>query len=212
MDVTADRPTCPFCTFSVMSNDSDDMYFLMQHLELYHPENGQSPFTTLDEGPGLQLLIRSGRGSMISTETPSEDNQEDYVECPVPCGETLTYAELSSHMELHAAEEDVLDEEDAAANFTDPQTVQRRIVPRPDKQIAGFSSEVLLDPAKQTDVKLSKKHRHSHGKRKDHHGIKEWKDLLIGSPLKKTRTSDAKAKHVTARRLGVCMASFLCHD
>ena len=41
--------SCPFCSFS-----DQDSYFLLQHVELIHPENGESPFiateTVEDEG------------------------------------------------------------------------------------------------------------------------------------------------------------------
>ena len=214
MNTMADRRTCPFCSFSVAADDDNDMYFLMQHLELYHPEDGRSPFIATEDDSDLYLSTRSPRESTISADTPSEDNQEDYVECPVSCGETVTYAELESHIELHATEEIVLDDKEDYATVEDPLPIQGGTTLETDHRVAVLPSTLLPDSAMNTKIKVSRKHRHTHNthsRRKDHHGIKDWKDLLLGSSSKKTRSNDAVAKHTIPRRLGVRIITSLCY-
>lgn len=213
MDEDKDRPTCPFCPYSISSNSGDEMYFLTQHVELCHPENGESPFIAVmhddghithadEEDSGPRLCVRSGRESTLSIDTPSEDdsdNEEDYVECPALCGETVTLAELSSHMELHGAEGMTVDETREITVFEEET--------RSEFDRAGEQAVVHLDVLRDSTDRSSpapKKKPHSHAKRhKDHYGLKDWKELLLGPGSKKSRPINAKARHAAARRLGV---------
>ena len=213
MDEDKDRPTCPFCPFSVSSSSGDEMYFLTQHVELCHPENGESPFIAVmhDDGhdahadkedSGPRLCVRSGRESTLSIDTPSEDDSDDeqnYVECPALCGETVTLAELSSHMELHGAEGMAVDETQENVASTEET--------RPEFGRAGEQAAVHLDILRDSTNRSSaapKKKPHSHHKRhKDYYGLRDWKELLLGPGPKKSRPANAKARHTTARRLGV---------
>lgn len=104
--------TCPFCDFV----DKDD-YFLMQHVELIHPENGESPFIVKDESVAAQGL---GRPSPKQNEeaawsdgqpllsTKSSTNK--YIDCPHGCGESILSDELQVHQDLHFAENMAMDE------------------------------------------------------------------------------------------------------
>ena len=98
---------CPFCDFK----DSDE-YFLVQHVELLHPENGQSPFIAEDEivqpyssslatiEEGKQLEERAKDSEFLRNGAPSA---HDYVECSV-CSEFIVSAESATHQDLHVAE------------------------------------------------------------------------------------------------------------
>lgn len=98
---------CPFCDFS----DSDP-YFLTQHVELCHPENGTSPFIAIEEPrASAQDLNHSNtdkKDSPVDYTGPvanDDDPLSGYVDCPHGCGEIISTAELSSHLDLHIAEE-----------------------------------------------------------------------------------------------------------
>ena len=213
MDEAKDMPTCPFCPYSVSSNSGDEMYFLTQHVELCHPENGESPFIAVmhddqhdvhanEKHSGPRLCVRSGRESTLSIDTPSEDDsdgEENYVECPALCGETVTLAELSSHMELHGAEGMVVDEtrENAALEEETGSELGRV------REQAAVHLDVLRDSNNRSSPALRKKPHPHHKKHKDHYGLKDWKDLLLGPGLKKSRPKNTKARHAAARRLGV---------
>jgi hypothetical protein len=99
--------SCPFCDFK----DADD-YFLVQHVELLHPENGQSPFIaedeitqpyssslkTIEEGKKLEEGARDNESPLNGT-----TSSYNYVECPI-CSEFIVSAESATHQDLHVAE------------------------------------------------------------------------------------------------------------
>ena len=99
--------SCPFCDFK----DTEE-YFLVQHVELLHPENGQSPFIAEDEiiQPYSSSLrpIEEGKkleeGAKDDESLPSgAPSNYDYVECPI-CSEFIVSAESATHQDLHVAE------------------------------------------------------------------------------------------------------------
>ena len=84
----------------------------MQHVELLHPENGQSPFIAEDEiiQPYSSSLrpIEEGKkleeGAKDDESLPSgAPSNYDYVECPI-CSEFIVSAESATHQDLHVAE------------------------------------------------------------------------------------------------------------
>lgn len=99
--------SCPLCDFK----DADE-YFLVQHVELLHPENGQSPFIAEDEitRPYSSSLKTIEEGNKV--EEGAKDNESppnevpstyDYVECSI-CSEFIVSAESATHKDLHVAE------------------------------------------------------------------------------------------------------------
>ncbi|KAJ5888890.1 hypothetical protein N7495_008931 [Penicillium taxi] len=84
-------PSCPFCPFS----DSDTS-FLIQHIELCHPENGASQSSTLEQ------QTENNNDNEASTE---------YLDCPYACGEIVTATEISMHLDFHVAEDIALNDE-----------------------------------------------------------------------------------------------------
>ncbi|KAJ5364679.1 uncharacterized protein N7496_010392 [Penicillium cataractarum] len=84
--------TCPFCPFS-----DADASFLEMHIDHCHPENGAPQTFT----PDLYGLKDTRSPSPLPTD---DDSTEKYVDCPHGCGETVTAAELSTHLDLHVAE------------------------------------------------------------------------------------------------------------
>lgn len=105
---------CPFCGFV-----QRDTYFLMQHVELTHPENGESPFIVKDDVEPAPPASSSTKDQEGATEadrnkefdaTEHRRNLHEYVECPKACGERLLAAELPSHMDMHIAEDLALED------------------------------------------------------------------------------------------------------
>ncbi|PGG98922.1 hypothetical protein AJ80_09439 [Polytolypa hystricis UAMH7299] len=116
--------SCPFCDFS-----DSDTYFLTQHVELCHPENGFSPFIAAEEESSQTHITgpdephQSSRGDSPQlpslSYTPNESAFIDgYVECPHGCGEVITNAELQLHLDLHVAEGFAFEEVNASTKAT----------------------------------------------------------------------------------------------
>ncbi|MCJ1472855.1 hypothetical protein MMC13_001504 [Lambiella insularis] len=179
-----------------------DMYLLMHHLELSHPENGTSPFMAFDDKTAPSHNPSSETKDVARSRSPSDHGEDEvYVACPLDCGEAVTLAELSSHMELHGAE---------GAAFDDPTgPTSRDVSPHlHGGRATSTGSPVHLEvPTEATDVfssAIAKKPRpHSAQRRhRDGYGLKDWKELFLGPASKKTRATTSKARSTTARRLG----------
>ncbi|KAL1886361.1 hypothetical protein Plec18167_000291 [Paecilomyces lecythidis] len=93
-DGQAELLSCPFCSFT-----DSDAYFLTQHVELCHPENGHSPFIADQESS--------------SEAVEGEAGAREYIDCPRGCGEIVLGADLPSHLNLHAAEDIAFEDEEA---------------------------------------------------------------------------------------------------
>lgn len=128
---------CPFCDYV-----NADGYFLLQHVELVHPEDGDSPFIVQDEhpdpSPGLHggfLGESSGRVGAKDHLPPRKESSNhpisnltsqglampaEYVDCPRNCGESVIRQDLASHMDLHFAENMALDEAAWLPDNNDP--------------------------------------------------------------------------------------------
>ncbi|KAJ5963320.1 uncharacterized protein N7479_003196 [Penicillium vulpinum] len=90
-------PSCPFCPFT-----DSDANFVSQHIEFCHPEAGVTGF--------LQDKPQEFTSQNPATLPVNEDGADKYVDCPHGCGETIASAELSSHLDLHVAEDMALDD------------------------------------------------------------------------------------------------------
>lgn len=98
-------PSCPFCDFSDL-----DSYFLTQHVELCHPENGYSPFSA-EQYSDTSHLNREATYDIKPPCSGSQQGQlDDYVNCPHGCGEQVASVELSNHLDFHVAEGMALEE------------------------------------------------------------------------------------------------------
>jgi Ubiquitin-Binding Zinc Finger len=97
---------CPFCDFK----DRND-YQLLLHVEIYHSENGDSPFAVRDEAEARNQAraCHENDPSPIPSgaSTPSQD---EFVECPYKCGEHVPTSELQYHNDFHLAQEVAIDE------------------------------------------------------------------------------------------------------
>ena len=100
--------TCPFCDFK-----DGDSYFMLQHVELIHPEDGESPFLVTEEEPSRayqhepdgEKETAKGNGPKDGSTQPFDSSKRDeYVECPHECGEFVLSTDLSTHLDFHIAE------------------------------------------------------------------------------------------------------------
>ncbi|MCJ1421349.1 hypothetical protein MMC32_007712 [Xylographa parallela] len=201
--VRVDTPSCPFCAFCVPSSNETDMYSLMHHLELSHPEGGISPFKVVDERrtPSRNASLHAERAARSRTPSDHGEEEEVYVECPLQCGEAVTLDELSSHMELHGAE---------GAAFDDPNGPRSREA----SPLPGGRRSTSTGPSRHLDVPQDSSeaynpssgntHRsHSaHKRSRDNYGLKDWKDLFLGPASRKTRATNIKARSTAVKRLG----------
>lgn len=112
-----DSFSCPFCDFS-----DRDSYFLLQHVELIHPENGESPFIAAgpEEDEDRPSSSRQGNNkkevAVQHKQTPPasasfKESPATYIECPYNCGELVASAELNSHTDFHLAENMAFEEQ-----------------------------------------------------------------------------------------------------
>jgi hypothetical protein len=102
---------CPFCEFS-----DSDAYFLTQHVELCHPEGGDSPFIVKDEDAAA-TREPSTDAETEQNLTSRDDTSDGYAECPHGCGEIVDSGELTNHLDFHIAEEMAM--EDIGVTFKD---------------------------------------------------------------------------------------------
>ncbi|CAP85391.1 Pc20g00620 [Penicillium rubens Wisconsin 54-1255] len=99
--------SCPFCPFT-----DSDAGFVSQHIEFCHPETGVTGF--LEETP-QEFTAQNPAPLPVD-----EDGADKYVDCPHGCGETIEIAELSSHLDLHVAEDMALDDIGATSARSTP--------------------------------------------------------------------------------------------
>lgn len=206
------HPSCPFCTFYVNSDSEADVYFLMQHLELSHPENGESPFIARNASPlhqpsssrsgsrSRQLAVRTSRSRSI---TPSlEDGGEDfYVECPADCGEAIHIRELQDHMDLHEIEGLAVDD----PRQSDDYGGRREASPYRSRGSRSTSSErhsLLALPEECSSIVQSPSKNI-----REPSAFGSLKDLLLGPAPRKTRPVQQKPKPGSVRRLGVGLST-----
>ena len=210
-----EHPSCPFCTFHVDSDSERDVYFLMQHLELSHPENGESPFIARDASPSR--WPSSSRSSSRSRQpaagasrsrsvTPSlEDGGEDfYIECPADCGEAIHIRELQDHMDLHEIE-------GLAADYPrQPNDYGTRREASPYRAIGSRStsserrgSRSLLEVPGEEDSSMGPGSQGRSKRTRETTAFGSLKDLLLGPAPRKTRPAQQTPKPGTVRRLGV---------
>ncbi|KAJ6179133.1 hypothetical protein N7519_009594 [Penicillium mononematosum] len=105
--MTDNTASCPFCPFT--DSDAD---FVSQHIEFCHPETGVTGF--LEETP-QEFTAQNSAPLPVD-----EDGAAKYVDCPHGCGETIESAELSSHLDLHVAEDMALDDIGATSARSTP--------------------------------------------------------------------------------------------
>ncbi|KAJ5540629.1 hypothetical protein N7494_005705 [Penicillium frequentans] len=103
----ASHSSCPFCPFS-----DPDPSFVAEHIEYCYPENGAHESVP-------HPLPRSSP----PPQSDSEESTDKYVDCPHGCGEIVTTAELSTHLDLHVAEGIALDESRSAESPLDAGSV-----------------------------------------------------------------------------------------
>ena len=181
---------------------------MLQHVELCHPENGESPFIAQEENQEIKLAGGYEGGSPSSTDVPSEngeeeDEEEAFVDCPAQCGEVITLAELSNHIEMHATEGTSLDGTDLQVHEHRLQSMYTLTAP-----ISVDLLATLDETTNPTSSTVAKKRR-PHKKENSHHGIRDWKDIFLTSATKRSRINAAKAKSAGVHRLGVSQSTKL---
>lgn len=90
-----DIPSCPFCPFS-----DTDAQFVTEHIEFCHPEHG-----TKHDQFTMQPQEAASGDRRPSVWDKTEYQADKYVDCPHSCGEVIMNTELSTHLDLHFAEE-----------------------------------------------------------------------------------------------------------
>ena len=193
--------SCPFCDF----RDSDE-YFLLQHVELLHPENGQSPFIAQEEvtQPYSSSLktIEEGKkleeGAKDSKDLPNgAPSTHDYVECSV-CSEFIVSAESATHQDLHVAENIQTMEWAEVSSEHRPSKLELSTGPCNDENALqdianSFSTDIPRSLRNYDQIKGRKA-----GEKRRRPSLKE---LLLGSPPKRSPSKFSSPQKT--QRLGV---------
>ena len=181
--------SCPFCTF-----EDDDADFLLQHVNLVHPE--------IDDVPNAVQ-----HGQERPDPAPAEERALDWIECP--CGEFFLLAEFQDHLDLHDAEEFNFDDIDyegtdmttlipvrgGRASFPDtPSTADVSLQRNPYSNSIPFPRDTSQDQ----QVAYSGSHKDSNLSQTC---SMEVMRLSTVEPTKSIATSKLKSK---SARLGVC--------
>ena len=107
--------TCPFCDYKE-KND----YQMLLHVEIFHAENGDSPFAVKDELEAAKQNQDDSRKESASPKPLSERSTPshiEYVQCPFHCGEQVPADDLQFHTDFHVAE-DMANQDAAAIDVT----------------------------------------------------------------------------------------------
>ena len=106
--------SCPFCHFSDVHGDS-----LIQHVEIYHSEDGHFPFTATQNPVAPSVRVEDQH--LPNPASVDDGNSNDsYIDCPQDCGESVLVAELPTHLDLHIAERIALAEVGNVVDADDP--------------------------------------------------------------------------------------------
>jgi hypothetical protein len=189
-----DHLPCPFCDFT-----DQDSYYLMQHVELTHPENGESPFIVRgDERPDRTYRGEDEEPAGRDEEIPSshDANESQYVECPYQCGELVPSAELSNHNDFHVAERMAL----AEAGL--PSEMPLSTGPCSDTQaVKDISSHFTTDIPR--SLRNLDQYSSSTPPQRHHKKGSSLKDLLFSSPSSPRRRASEVVTDGRTPRLGV---------
>lgn len=197
--VVMHTPSCPIYPYSDPSPyfpESDEPSFVPRYfLEDVQAENVRRRETTTDK------------------DAPSQD----YIECE--CGEAVLLSEFDGHVQLHSAES-----ADMAVDTS--QLPEGVTLCSPQQRIAWPPTASPLQPVDLNAIPavhdVADTLGHNHGTRpskvthdlhhhkhdKQHHTVKEWIDLLLGSHASPTRTKGNATQPKGARRLGVSHGKF----
>jgi len=193
-----DNLTCPFCDFV-----DKDSYFLLQHVELIHPENGESPFVVKDASIADQGLGRvspkhdeEAEWSNGQTLLSAKSSEGNYLDCPYGCGESILSGELQVHQDLHVAEGMALEE------YSHPAGLELSSGPCNDQQaLADMSNAFSTDLPKslRNYDQLQPSTPSSGNKRR--RAI--FRDLFLPSPTSLKRRSPMDVSRAKTQRLSV---------
>ncbi|KAB8232174.1 DUF1671-domain-containing protein [Aspergillus alliaceus] len=93
----AECPRCPFCSFS-----DPDSNLVVEHIALYHPDNS----TYFDTPSGKKIRgLKQATSEQSFSSNHTIEHAGTYTDCPHGCGEILLATEVSTHLDLHLAEE-----------------------------------------------------------------------------------------------------------
>lgn len=165
-------PTCPFCPFSDV-----DASFVEEHINFCHPEGGATQ--SVDDSRLVQ------DGELPSSHLLDKADTIQYVDCPHGCGETVTTAELSTHLDLHVAEDIALDETGADSGTYDS-----------DPMNGGYDLQLGIEDGEPLDLPSSRKHV-KRGTERDFARNNTSKAERAQNPARQIGPDGAK-------RLGVC--------
>lgn len=124
-DAGGETLTCPFCDYKERSD-----YQMLLHVEVFHSEDGDSPFAVRDElaaAKQAQLLPpqpldnhhdnHEERPSSRARSGRSANSHLEFLDCPFHCGEKIPADDLQYHTDFHVAE-DMATEDAAAISIT----------------------------------------------------------------------------------------------
>lgn len=193
-------PSCPFCDYT-----DRDHYFLLQHVEIVHPE-GISPFAV--NGDASQQTMDSDPWES------ARESSSEYIECQ--CGEFCVLAEFESHLEMHYAEGTGFDEtERTSPELSAPFPKlhhQRTASPAMEISAPLTLQSAVSGSGKSTNGKSAVKYRSRNMNQRSQNPVLGFIDVLRHSNVPPPRTVAQTSRSEGPRRLGVSTNILVCTE
>ena len=192
--------TCPLCSFS-----HPDSYYNIQHFELCHPENGDSPFIA----KAMSKESQNEDGDLDDEAGAMHASPEaDYVNCD--CGECILSEEYPSHLDMHVAEAMAFEEvDDTSTKVMSSSTAECKDVPPTTSASSQISnSHLAMDSSQKSSQNVANVpilHSRAPNQR-SRYSVNDWLDVLRKPNAFYARVKVAKPRHAAAGRLGVSSA------
>ncbi|KAI9818573.1 MAG: hypothetical protein M1827_000632 [Pycnora praestabilis] len=190
---------CPFCGFS-----DHDSHFLVLHVDALHSEVDPVLGANRPEHlPQVDLDLRSS--SPDTMEPYLSEEQEEYVDCLDPeCGESVLRAELPTHMDLHQAENMVMNESGDVPTEDDPlYTRQPKDYHRgPETNFSTRLSDSLRNHESISSSSPSNHNKSRTRRRYQEYESIDWKGLFMGASSSKPKLHAQRSKSTGVHRLG----------
>jgi hypothetical protein len=158
-------------------------------VETLHPEGGESPFLVKDDASIAAVMSLN-----------ENDDDPGFASCPMDgCGEVILLTELDSHIEMHGAEEQDVDQEfEMTSRESEIQdAVQATFDTRLSRQLRNLSGRGSSTDTASLDRQASAK--------------AAWKGLLkMPDAGAKPAPPPVSAKKGSRRRLGVSISLYSC--
>ena len=166
-----------------------DCHHKLLHIETVHSEGDDSPFVVKED---------VDKDANIAAMLSMEEEDIQYASCPIDgCGEAVLLTELDSHIDMHSAEGEEVEEDRSDGGCKTPPFKRTKNGDSSEGGVGGFGTKLSHALRNLDDGERVDEDRKEHAKQ-------AWKNILKmpGSETKGKATTEAKDQN-PRRRLGV---------